>query len=127
MKKIFILGFITFICVHGYTQSPDEIYTVTETMPEYPGGEEAMYSFIQKNVKYPSMAKETGIQGKVYVQFVIRKDGSVTNIEVIKGIGGGCDEEAIRVVKLFPKWKPGEQGGKPVDVRMRLPFSFKLY
>lgn len=104
----------------------EEIFTVVEQMPEFPGGEAKLFEFIMKNLKYPQQAKEANIRGKVYVQFVVRKDGSITDIKTVRGIGSGCDDEAMRVVKSMPKWVPGTQRGKPVDVRMILPVNFSL-
>lgn len=104
----------------------EDIQQFVEQMPEYPGGQEAMMKFIQKNIEYPAMARESKIAGKVYTQFVVGKDGAIRNIKVIKGIGSGCDQEAIRVIKRMPKWKPGRQRGKVVPVKFVLPFSFKL-
>jgi len=127
MKKILVCIFVgLLISTPVFSQTDDEVYELVETMPQYPGGESAMYAFLGKNVKYPAMAREGGIQGKVYVEFTIKKDGSVADVSIKKGIGGGCDEEVIRVVKLFPKWIPGTQNGKPVNVKMMLPFNFTL-
>ena len=106
--------------------STDTIFDVVETMPEFPGGMEAMMKYLSENIKYPEQAKEDGISGRVFIQFVIEKDGSVSNVKVLKRIGGGCDEEAVRVVKAMPKWKPGIQKGKPVRVSYNLPLNFKL-
>ena len=103
-----------------------EIFTVVEEQPSYPGGEEARLKFLQENIKYPEEAKELGIQGKVFVTFVVEPDGSVSNVKVLRGIGGGCDEEAIRVVKSMPKWVPGKQRGVPVRVQFNLPIKFTL-
>jgi TonB family protein len=104
------------------------VFTVTETeiMPSFPGGDEARLQFLWNNIIYPQSAMERGIQGTVYVTFVIDKDGSIDDVKVIKGIGGGCDEEAIRVVKLLPKWRPGYQSGKPVRVLFNMPIRFTL-
>jgi len=99
---------------------------IPEVMPEYPGGLAAMQSFIKENLKYPKLAKEAGVEGPVYVQFIVSHDGSLRNIEVVRGIGSGCDEEAVRVVKLMKKWKPGSQMMKPVNVPMVLPIKYKL-
>jgi len=104
----------------------EEIFTVVESMPSFPGGETALYSYLQKNVQYPQMARESGIQGRVYVTFVVEKDGKVTDVRVMRGIGGGCDEEAIRVVQSMPKWVAGMQRGKPVRVQFNLPIKFTL-
>ena len=104
----------------------DEVFTIVEDQPTPIGGNAAFYKFVQKNLKYPSQAKRMGIEGKVYVQFVVDKDGSITEVQSVKGIGAGCDEEAARVLKMAPKWKPGKQRGKPVKVRMVMPIVFKL-
>ncbi|HAW59166.1 MAG TPA: energy transducer TonB [Bacteroidales bacterium] len=103
-----------------------EIFTIVESMPEFPGGEEARMKFLLQNIKYPQIARESGIQGVVYVTFVVEPDGSITNVKVIRGIGGGCDEEAVRVVKMMPKWIPGNQRGKPVRVQFNMPIKFTL-
>jgi protein TonB len=95
-------------------------------MPEFPGGEQAMFDFVANNVVYPQEARDKEIEGRVFVRFIIEKDGSVSDVKVAKGIGGGCDEEAVRVVKAMPKWKPGKQDGKPVRVNFTMPFFFKL-
>lgn len=103
-----------------------QIFMVVESMPEFPGGEAALYKYLAENIKYPQMAKESGIQGRVFVTFVVERDGRVTDVRVLRGIGGGCDEEAIRVVKGMPKWSPGKQRGKPVRVQYNLPVKFTL-
>ena len=104
----------------------DTILSICEVMPEFPGGSEKFMEYLSGNIKYPEAAKEKNISGRVFIQFVIEKDGSVTNVKVMRGIGGGCDEEAVRVVKAMPKWKPGMQDGKPVRVNYNLPVVFKL-
>ena len=101
-------------------------FKVVEQDPEYPGGDEARMSFLRSNLKYPQMARETGIQGTVYVGFIVEKDGSITQVTILRGIGGGCDEEAIRVAKMMPKWKPGKQRGKEVRVSYSMPIKFTL-
>lgn len=103
-----------------------QIFLVVEEMPSYPGGEQEMYRFISQNIEYPRMAKESGISGRVFVTFVVERDGSVTDVQVLRGIGGGCDEEAIRVIKSMPKWKAGKQRGKAVRVQYRMPIKFTL-
>lgn len=107
---------------------PDEndVYQIVEEMPQYPGGEEALMGYVSKNIVYPQEAQEKGISGRVFVSFVVEKDGSVSNVEVQRGIGGGCDEEAIRVIGAMPKWKPGKQDGKPVRVSYMMPITYKL-
>jgi TonB family protein len=103
-----------------------EVFTVAEKMPSYPGGQDAMSKFLVEHIKYPEVAMKNNVQGKVFVTFVVRTDGSLTDAKVLRGIGGGCDEEALRVVKLMPKWNPGEQTGKLVDVQFNLPIKFAL-
>ncbi len=103
-----------------------EIFTVVEEQPGYPGGEESRIRFLQENIKYPEEAKELGIQGKVFVTFVVEADGSITDVRVLRGIGGGCDEEALRVVRSMPRWVPGKQRGVPVRVQFNLPIKFTL-
>jgi protein TonB len=107
-------------------KAPEEIFTVVEEQPQYPGGEEARMKYLQENIKYPEEAKELGIQGRVFVTFVVEVDGSITDVRVLRGIGGGCDQEAIRVVQNFPKWVPGKQRGVPVRVQFNLPIKFTL-
>jgi periplasmic protein TonB len=103
-----------------------EIFTVVESMPGYPGGDTARMKFLQENIKYPQMARESGIQGTVYATFVVEIDGSVTDVRIVRGIGGGCDEEAIRVIEAMPSWNPGMQRGKPVRVQFTMPIRFTL-
>ncbi len=104
----------------------EQIFTIVEDKPGFPGGDAAMYKYLGKNINYPSQARRMGIEGRVFVQFVVNKDGSISDVQAIKGIGAGCDEEAERVIKSMPKWKPGKQRGRPVKVRMVLPVYFKL-
>ena len=104
----------------------DKVIEKAEVMPQFPGGDQAMMDFVAKNVQYPEEAKEKEISGRVMVGFIVEKDGSISDVKVVKGIGGGCDEEAVRVVKAMPKWKPGKEKGKPVRVSYMMPFTFKL-
>ena len=104
----------------------DSVFSVVEKMPYYPGGTDKLIRFIVSNIKYPADAKAKGIEGKVFVKFIVKKDGTISNVSIIRGIGSSCDEEAIRVVKLMPKWIPGEQKGEKVDVEFNLPIKFKL-
>ena len=103
-----------------------EIFTIVEEMPGFPGGDEKLFKYLGENIKYPAMAKDAGIKGVVYVTFVVKEDGSIDGVKVLRGIGGGCDEEAMRVVKSMPKWKPGKQRGKNVRVQYNLPIRFTL-
>ena len=104
----------------------DSVYQIVEKMPQYTGGESAMMKYVSENIKYPEKAKDDGIQGRVFISFVVEKDGSVSNVKVVRGIGGGCDEEAARVIAGMPKWQPGMQKGKPVRVNYMMPVFFKL-
>lgn len=104
----------------------EEIFTIVEDQPEYPGGMNAFYKYIGTNMRYPAQARRMGVEGRVFVQFVVEKDGSLSEIQVIKGIGFGCDEEALRVIKQSKKWTPGKQRGRAVKVRMILPIMFRL-
>lgn len=107
-------------------EKADEIFDVVETMPTPPGGMEGWNKYLSNNLKYPTQARRMGIEGTVYVVFVVNTDGSIQDVDILRGIGGGCDEEAMRVVKNAPNWEPGKQRGRPVRVKMRLPIRFKL-
>lgn len=107
-------------------EKADEIFDVVETQPNPPGGMAGWNEYLRKNLKYPTQARRMGIEGTVIVVFVVNTDGSIQDVDVLRGIGGGCDEEAIQVVENAPKWEPGKQRGKPVRTRMRLPIRFKL-
>ena len=104
----------------------EPIFEVVEKEPSFPGGIEKLYAFLSKNIKYPQMAKNNGIQGKVFVQFVINKDGSIEDVKIVKGVHATINKEAKRVVKLMPNWFPGEQRGEAVKVRYTLPIKFRL-
>lgn len=104
----------------------DSVFTVVEVMPEFPGGANAMMKYVSENIHYPEIAKNKGIQGRVFVNFVVEKDGKVSDVKVLRGIGGGCDEEAIRVVAAMPNWTPGTQRGEAVRVSFNLPIKFAL-
>ena len=107
--------------------SSDEItFFYLHDMPTYPGGDEGRINFLMNNVKYPQFAKEAGIQGTVYVTFIVKKNGKVTGARILRGIGGGCDEEVIRIVNLMPKWQPGKLNNKEVNVRFNMPVKFTL-
>ena len=106
--------------------SEAEIFTVVESAPTFPGGDIARIKYLTENIKYPQMARESSIQGTVYATFVVERDGSVTDVRVLRGIGGGCDEEALRVIKAMPRWTPGKQRGKPVRVQFTMPIKFTL-
>jgi len=103
-----------------------QIFMVVENAPAFPGGDAGRMKFLQDNIKYPQMARESGIQGTVYVTFVVERNGNVSDVKILRGIGGGCDEEAVRVVQNMPKWEPGKQRGKPVRVQFNMPIKFTL-
>jgi protein TonB len=107
-------------------EDENKIFTVVEQNPEFHGGYEAMMNFIKKNMRYPASARRMGVDGTVYVSFVVSKDGSISEVKTIRGISADCDQEAMRVVSMMPPWKPGKQNGKPVFVRFVLPIKFKL-
>jgi periplasmic protein TonB len=102
------------------------VYEFVEKNPAFPGGEAELLGFLAKNIKYPQFAQESSIQGRVYVQFVVERDGSVSEVKAVRDIGGGCGKEAERVVRSMPKWSPGEQNGRPVRVKYTLPVLFAL-
>ena len=103
------------------------VFVVVESMPEFPGGQQALFKYLSENVKYPVIAQENGIQGRVICQFVVNKDGSIVDVEVVRSGGDpSLDKEAIRVIKSMPKWKPGKQRGKAVRVKYTVPVNFKL-
>lgn len=104
----------------------EEIFDVVETQPNPPGGMSGWNKYLSDNLKYPTQARRMGIEGTVIVVFVVNTDGSIQDVDVLRGIGGGCDDEAVRVVQNAPNWEPGKQRGRPVRTRMRLPIRFKL-
>jgi TonB family protein len=108
-------------------QNPqDTIFTVVEKMPMFPGGEDARVKYMVENIKYPDEARNKGITGVVFVTFVVEKEGKITSVKVIRGIGGGCDEEAVRVIKNMPNWEPGKQKGEAVRTQFNIPIKFSL-
>jgi protein TonB len=104
----------------------EQIHTWAEEMPKFSGGDKELLSFFAQNIVYPEIAKRAGVEGKVILTFVIDKNGEVKDVQVAKGIGAGCDEEAMRVLKIMPRWHPGKQNGKPVLTRINIPVVFKL-
>lgn len=107
-------------------ESDEEFFMVVENMPEFPGGDAGLMKYIQNNVKYPPIAKEYNITGKVYVSFIVDKSGSVTDVKIVRGVDKSLDAEAVRVVKSLPKYKPGKQRGKAVRVMFTIPINFTL-
>jgi protein TonB len=105
---------------------PDEVFVAVEQDPQFPGGMDALRTFLSKSLNYPRSAANAGISGRVFVSFVVNTDGSLTDVHVLKGIGFGCDEEAIRVIRKMPNWRPGKQSGRAVRVKFNLPIAFTL-
>ena len=140
MKASIITKFVLFPIViscflsvelYGQTENqavedaPD-IFTIVEKMPEFTGGSEELYEYLAKNIIYPKKAKKKKIEGTVYVTFVVNEMGKIENCRILRGIGYGCDDEALRVVKAMPAWTPGMQRGKPVKVQFNMPLKFVL-
>jgi periplasmic protein TonB len=107
-------------------QRDTAVFAVVEEMPVFQNGSEGMMKFLIENIKYPEQARKDSIQGRVFVNFIVAANGKVSNAKVLRGIGGGCDEEALRVINLMPDWTPGRQRGKNVRVSFNLPIMFKL-
>ena len=101
-------------------------FTIVEEMPSFPGGEQELFKYLGKNIKYPKKAKKKGVEGVVYANFVVDTTGEITNVKILRGIGGGCDKETIRVIKKMPNWKPGKQRGENVRVSYNLPIRYTL-
>lgn len=118
--------FIAPAVVEEEEESAQTIFTVVEEMPDFPGGQGELMKFIAKSIKYPVIAQENGIQGRVVCTFVVNKDGSVVDAEVLRGVDPSLDKEALRVIGTMPKWKPGKQRGKPVRVKYTVPITFRL-
>ena len=111
----------------AYEKKTEEIiFTIVETMPQFPGGENGLRNYLQKKLRYPSQARNAGVEGKVYISFVVNSTGRITDTKIVKGIGEGCNEEALQVVSEMPFWKPATQQGRPVSVRFVIPVYFKL-
>lgn len=108
-------------------EEEEVIFMVVETMPEFPGGQQALFKYLSENVKYPVIAQENGVQGRVICQFVVNKDGAIVDVEVVRSGGDpSLDKEAVRVIKSMPKWNPGKQRGKAVRVKYTVPVNFRL-
>lgn len=107
-------------------EANDEIIDFASEKPEFPGGHSAMFKYFQNNVRYPSIAREEGMEGTVVLRFTVTKKGQIKDIKIVRSVAGGCDEEAIRVVKDMPSWKPGKHNGQFVNVAYNLPIKFKL-
>jgi TonB family protein len=120
-----LISFIVSCNTEVMNEQPD-IFTVVEEMPAFKGGDEARIKYLNDNIRYPEIAQKEGIQGRVFVTFVVEEDGNLSDVKVLRGIGGGCDEETVRVIESMPKWKPGKQRGNAVRVQFNMPILFKL-
>lgn len=135
MLNVLFTFWLVVIGVSGYAhpidcdrfmQVPSDSIVVPDKMPEYPGGMTETMKYLSRSIKYPQKARDKGEQGRVVLQFVVERDGSITDVEVVKGVSSSIDKEAIRVIKKMPKWNPGILNGKPVRVRYTLPIMFRL-
>ena len=103
-----------------------EVFVFVEDQPSFPGGDKARIKYLQENIHYPEEAKEAGVQGTVFITFIVEKDGRITNVKVLRGLGGGLDEESVRVIKSMPIWEPGRQRGKAIRCQFIMPIRFML-
>ena len=133
MKKVLLMSLMAMFCLTTVSaqktvvsQKNEEVFDIVEQMPEYPGGMQALFEFLSKNIKYPEDAQKQKVEGRVLVKFVIETDGSISNIEVMKNAFPSLDAEAMRVAQAMPKWTPGKQGGQVVRVKFVLPINFSL-
>lgn len=117
---------VPFMLIPPVLEAADEVLDFTEIMPEPIDGMEAWNMYLSKNLKYPTPAKRMGVEGTVFISFIVNTEGRISDVELLRGIGAGCDEEAIRVIANAPAWKPGKQSSRAVRVKMRLPIKFKL-
>lgn len=128
MKKLAFILVLICVAVSVHAQDKQKITpgNVQEVFPKFPGGNEALVSYLSENLTYPKEAARKGIQGRVYISFIVNKEGKVTEATILKGIGYGCDEEALRVVNEMPDWMPATVNGEPVPVKYNLPVAFML-
>jgi|SRR5665213_2118235 len=135
MKRNLFISILTLVVFTATAQKSDTlkglaadtlIFTSVQQEPEFPTGLDNFYRLLMMNIRYPARAREHHTQGRVIVTMIIEKDGSLSQVKVVRGIGDGCDEESVRVIKLSPPWKPGMQNGRPVRVAYSIPISFRL-
>ena len=127
MKRILLPILLGFFCLLTQAQTEEtKVFDVVEQMPSFPGGAAGLMKFLSTNVKYPVVAMENGIQGRVITTFVVERDGSVSDVEVVESVDPSLDKEAIRVITSMPRWRPGKQGGKAVRVKYTIPVTFRL-
>ncbi len=126
MRSLFLLFALWGLSFTIQAQNKEAIFTVVDQMPQFQGGPEGLGSFIRSNLSYPREALDNKIEGVVVAAFIVEKDGSVSNVEIVKGIGHGCDQEVIRLIRLMPKWTPGKKDNANVRVKLNIPVEFKL-
>lgn len=126
VTEITVVEEIVFNPVDMTDEKADEIFVIVEDQPKFPGGMKAFYAFIGDHINYPASARRMKVEGRVFVEFIVEKNGALTDVHVVRGIGAGCDEEAVRVLRMVPNFNPGKQRGVPVRVKMVLPIYFKL-
>ena len=130
-KIIFLLATIFFFCgttvfAQNANEDTNKVYEVVEQMPSFTGGKNALMQFLANNVKYPTVAAENGVQGRVLVNFIVERDGSLSNVKIERSVDPALDKEAVRVVKAMPKWQPGKQKGSTIRVKFKVPITFRM-
>ena len=125
-REVVISAPVTSTGTGNYEEEENVVFVVVESMPAFPGGDAALMKYLSDNIKYPVIAQESGIQGRVICQFVVNRDGSIVDVEVVRPVDPSLDKEAIRVIKSMPRWTPGRQRGKAVRVKYTLPVNFRL-
>lgn len=137
MKKILFIALLSFgfmanaMAQHfdegeEVIEQSDKVFEVVDEMPSFPGGQSALFDFMAKNIKYPEVAEDNGIQGRVLVTFIVKKDGSLSDVRVAKSVDPSLDKEAVRIIKSMPKWNPGIHRGRYVNVKFTVPVTFRL-
>lgn len=126
MRLAVVAFLLSFSLTESYGQDTDKVYSLADEQPAYPGGMSAFFKYIQSDMQYPDAAKAAGVEGRVFVEYVIEKDGSVSNAKILKSLNGECDKEALRLISNSANWTPGKIDGKAVRVKMALPLNFKL-
>ncbi|WP_422360533.1 energy transducer TonB [Reichenbachiella sp.] len=126
MRLVTLAILLSLTFTQTYAQDGDKIYSLADEQPTYPGGMSAFFKYIQSEMQYPDAAKAAGVEGRVFVEYVIEKDGSISSAKILKSLNGDCDKEALRLIANSTKWNPGKIDGKAVRVKMALPLNFRL-
>jgi len=124
--NVFIEDPVPDVAIDTTDSNRNKVFIIVENQPEFPGGNAALMKYLGNHIRYPSSARRMGIEGRVTIQFVVNQAGEIADIKVLRGLSGDCDNEAMRVIKEMPKWKPGRQGGRPVKVQMVVPVNYRL-